>query len=97
MQPRDVLVSHVITRWDAANVGRSPENNRWLTNEIRRHTQEDRPAFIHVHPLSWSYYPSDLVEVLKELGEAYVAVTPPELKRLYLEASKQTGRNEDRK
>jgi putative glycoside hydrolase with GxGYxYP motif/GxGYxY motif-containing protein len=73
---RDVLVSHVFTRWDAKNIGRNERNNTWLVEEIRANTPETRPAFMHVHPLSWSYYPTDLAAVLEALGDDYVAVSP---------------------
>lgn len=82
----DVLVSHVVTRWDAQNIGRNEENNRWLVEEIRKHTPRDgRPAFIAVHPLSWSYFPSDLAEVSRMLGPEYKAVTPWQFRQLYLD------------
>jgi hypothetical protein len=73
------LVSHVYTRWDPANIGRTAANNKWLAAEIRKQTPENRPAFMFVHPISWSYYPSDLVEVVKQLGEEYVVVGPDAL------------------
>ena len=72
----DTVVSHVFTRWDAENIGRSESNNEWLANEIRERTPAARPAFMFVHPLSWSYYPSDLVDITERLGEDYVAVSP---------------------
>ena len=78
----DVLVSHVFTRWDAANIGRNEANNRWLVEEIRANTPAARPAFMYIHPLSWSYHPSDLVAVLEALGEGYVAVSPGALGEL---------------
>lgn len=76
------VVSHVFTRWDASNVGRNEANNRWLAEEIRRNTPENRPAFMFVHPLSWSYYPSDLAEVQRDLGDGYVVVSPGALSRM---------------
>ena len=72
----DALVSHVFTRWDANNIGRNAANNAWLVNEIREQTPTERPAFMFVHPLSWSYYPSDLVAVSEALGEGYAVVSP---------------------
>jgi len=83
----NVLVSHVVTRWDAANIGRSAKNNKWLTDEIIRNTPAERPAFITVHALSWSYYPSDLVSVLAELGDEYVAVSLDDYRNLYLSSN----------
>ncbi len=72
----DTVVSHVFTRWDTKNIGRNAENNAWLAKEIRTQTPKTRPAFMFIHPLSWSYYPSDLVAVTEQLGEEYVAVPP---------------------
>ena len=89
MGGHETLVSHVITRWNAAGIGRSAANNQWLVNEIRTHTPAQRPAFVHVHALSWSYFPSDLAEVLQGLGTEYVAVSPAELKALFLLSQKK--------
>lgn len=76
-----VFVSHVFTRWDPANIGRNEANNRWLADEIRARTPTERPAFMFVHPLSWSYYPSDLAAVMELLGDEYIAVDPGSLMR----------------
>mgnify|MGYP005851476815 CR=1 FL=1 len=70
----EALVSHTMTRWDASNVGRNEANNQWLADEIRRHTPPTRPAFLHVQAMSWTYYPSDLAEVLELLGPEYQAL-----------------------
>lgn len=79
----DTLVSHVFTRWDVNNVKHIPENRQWLVDEIRKNTPQKRPAFMHIHALSWGYYPSDLIAVLEELGDGYVAVSPAEFKSLW--------------
>lgn len=84
---RNVIVSHVVTRWDPKNVGRNTQNNTWLAAEIRKNTPSQRPAFIVIHPLSWSYHPSDLVEVIKQLGNDYVPVSLPAFYDLYKKAS----------
>jgi hypothetical protein len=83
----DTLVSHITTRWDKFNIGRSAANNLWLANEIRNNTPAARPNFMHVMAISWSYYPSDLVDVLNELGSDYVAVSASDLKKLYDQAN----------
>ena len=80
-----VLVSHVFTRWDAANVGRNEKNIQWLADEIKAHTPAVRPAFMHVHPLSWSYHPSDLVAVLDKLGPEYVVISPTDFRAMILQ------------
>ncbi|MBM3210862.1 hypothetical protein FJZ33_01495 [Candidatus Poribacteria bacterium] len=84
MGKNNVLVSHIFTRWDTQNVRHRLENRQWLINEIRQNTPKYHPAFMHVHALSWGYYPSDLVAILDELGEEYLAVTPKEMKQLYM-------------
>jgi len=79
----DVLVSHIFTRWDTNNVKHIPENRKWLIDEIRKNTPTKRPAFMHIHALSWGYHPSDLLAVLEELGNEYVAVSAADFRRLY--------------
>ncbi len=83
----NAVVSHVFTRWDSKNVGRNDKNNKWLADEIRRNTPADRPAFMFVHPLSWSYYPSDLVAITSDLGGDFLAVAPGELFSLIAEST----------
>lgn len=74
----DVLVSHVLTRWDAASVGvRSRKNNQWLADEIKKHSPKSKAGLMMVHPISWSYYASDLVEVMDMLGKDYEVVSLP--------------------
>jgi hypothetical protein len=80
------LVTHVVTRWNTGSDSREVSNNDWLMDEILSHTPRERPAFLVVHPLSWSYYPSDLVSVLEQLGDDYVAVSPADLRALYRQA-----------
>ncbi len=79
----DVHVGHIVTRWDTQNIGPSEENNRWLADEIKKHTPKKRPAFIFVHPLSWSYGPNEMKKVLDLLGNEYKAVTPGVLSEMY--------------
>ena len=88
MGQNNVLVSHVITQWDPNNVGRNRKNNLWLAEEIRKHTPKTRPAFVYANPMFWSYWASDIVEVFNELGNEYIAVSPSDLKALYLQAQK---------
>jgi len=85
----NVLVSHVITQWDPNNIGPNQKNNLWLAEEIRQHTPKERPAFVYANPMFWSYQASDVVEVLNELGDEYVAVSPADLKLLYLQSKKR--------
>jgi len=83
----DVLVSHITTRWNTSDISRSHANNVWLADDIRNNTPTGRPAFMHVMALSWSYYPSDLLDVLNELGDEYVAVSAADFKSLYMQAN----------
>ncbi len=82
----DTVASHVLTRWDPAGTGRSEACNQWLIEDIQRNTPKERPAFMVVHPLSWWYYPSDLVAIQKALGGEYVAVSPGQLVALWKQA-----------
>ncbi len=86
----NVLISHIATRWDPGNIGRNKKNNHWLIEEIRKNTPSHRPAFLHIHPLSWSYYPSDMLEILNELGPLYEALTIPQFIELYKMKDRQT-------
>ena len=74
---QNILVSHVMTRWDSANIGRNAKNNQWLAEEIRKNSPGSKPGFMMVHPISWSYYASDLVEVMNLLGDDYQVVSLP--------------------
>lgn len=82
----DVHVSHTTTQWDSSNIGRNQANRNWLVNEIQTHTPPDRPAFMIVYPISWSYWPTDLENVLSQLGSEYVPVNPEQFKTLYKES-----------
>jgi hypothetical protein len=73
----NVLVIHVMTRWDTQSIGRNAKNNQWLADEIRKNSPQSGAGFVMVHPLSWSYYASDLVEVMNLLGEDYEVVSLP--------------------
>ena len=89
MGDESVLISHIFTRWNTQNVRHSSENRQWLIDEIRKNTPKYGPTFMHVHALSWGYYPSDLIAVLDELGEEYIAVNPKEMKQLYKETLRE--------
>jgi len=65
---------------------------QWLVNDIREHTPKERPGFIHVAALSWSYYLSDFLYILNELGDESVAVSAADFKTLYIQ-SKKTKEN----
>ncbi len=82
----DVLVSHTATRWDSSNIGRNQANRDWMVNEIQTHTPTERPGFMIVYPISWSYWPTDLENVLSQLGSEYVPVNAEHFKALYEES-----------
>ncbi len=82
----DTLITHVVTRWDTKNTYLNKENQQWLAEEIKKHTPKKRPAFIMVHPLSWSYFPTDLLRVTELLGSEYQAVAPGAFRELYLKS-----------
>ncbi len=80
----EVVVSHVLTRWPTDYAGRDRESNiAWLVEDIRAHTPEQRPAFLHVMALSWVFGPSEIAEVLRRLGPGYTPALIPEYNRLY--------------
>jgi len=72
---KNVLVSHVMTRWNAAGrMQPCEENIQWLVDEIKKQSPESKPGFMMVHPLSWAYYASDLIEVANRLGTDYEVI-----------------------
>jgi len=78
------LVSHIMTRWSPDYGKKSREENiAWLVADIRDHTPETRPAFIHVMALSWVFGPSELQVVLEQLGADYVPLTIPQFTGLF--------------
>jgi len=91
---KNALVSHIATRWDP-NQGwarswkhkfNDVEVIQWLVDDIKEHTPEERPGFMHVMTISWLYYPSDIFEISKRLGDEYIAVSADDFKSLYLQS-----------
>ncbi|MCX6362390.1 MAG: GxGYxYP family putative glycoside hydrolase [Armatimonadetes bacterium] len=85
---RSVLVSHCLTRWDTGFGSRTKEQSvDWLVNDVRAHAPTARPGFMHAMALSWTYNPTEYVEVMRRLGPEYVPVTLAEYVRLFNEAN----------
>ena len=82
------LVSHIMTRWPTDYAAKTREENiTWLVEDIRAHTPESRPGFMHVMALSWVFGPSEIEEVLRQLGEDYVPLTIPQFNALFRQCS----------
>lgn len=85
-----VPVMHTLTRWNTWTettdiIDRTQEAERaFLKRDILAHVPSQRPAFMNVMALSWSYPPSSLKALVDELGPDFVAVTPSQLAELYL-------------
>ena len=89
-----VLVSHIMTRWPVDYAQKTREENiEWLIEDIKTHTPEIRPGFIHVMALSWAYTPSDMMTILEKLGKEYNAVTIPQFLNLYQKANSENNHN----
>lgn len=66
--------------------------NRWLiegdpsealAKQIRDATPDDRPAFLSIMALSWTYKPSTIKAAIDRLGDGYVFVTPEQMVELF--------------
>ena len=84
---RDVMVSHILTRWPADYAALSKEQQiDWLVNEVKANTPLERPAFLQVMALSWAYNPADISEVVRQIGAGYVTVSLPQYAALWRRA-----------
>ena len=93
LEDRGVLVSHILTRWPVDFPNKTHEENvDWLLNDIRTHTGTQRPAFMNVMALSWTFNPSGTAEVYEKLGDDYVPVTTKQLHELYRQAHPVKGK-----
>ncbi|MDD2763576.1 MAG: GxGYxYP family putative glycoside hydrolase [Opitutaceae bacterium] len=78
---RDVTVFHCLNRWLFEGINEhQPE---WLANEIRKVTPKERPGFMFVMALSWSYTPTDILKAKEILGPKYEFVTVRDLDHLF--------------
>ena len=84
---RNVLVSHILTRWPPDYASYSREDLiQYLVNDILTHAPRQKPGFMQVMALSWAYRPSEIVEAASRLGTDYIPVSARELDELYREA-----------
>ena len=84
---RDVMVSHILTRWPTDYAAMSKEQQiDWLVREIQANTPPERPAFIQAMALSWAYCPADIAEVARRLGADYVPISLPQYAALWRKA-----------
>ena len=84
-------VFHTLTRYlpwststEVLKQGREPSIQH-LLGEIQRHTPENRPGFMSVMVLSWTFTPSWIGELAERLPDDYEAVSPAQLAALFRE------------
>ena len=86
---RRVPVFHCLTRWVPWTLSGDLSQRREdaevanLVAEVRRMTPEQRPGFMSVFALSWTFRPEMINQAAADLGDPYVFVTPSQLARLY--------------
>ena len=73
-----VPVFHTRNRWLIEG-----EPAKYLAKQIRDVTPSDRPAFLSIMALSWTYTPSIIKAALDSLGPEYVFLTPEQMCDLY--------------
>jgi hypothetical protein len=84
-----VPVFHCLTRWVPWTLSGDLSQRREdaevanLVAEVRRMTPEQRPGFMSVFALSWTFRPEMINQAAADLGDPYVFVTPSQLARLY--------------
>jgi hypothetical protein len=54
-----------------------------VTNQVKRWTPRERPAFLHVRLGNWLTNMEMAVNIAKSLGPEYAAVRPDQLVQLY--------------
>ena len=60
----------------------------YLAKQIRDATPSDRPAFLSIMALSWTYTPSIIKSAMDRLGPDYVFVTPEQMAELFRVSTK---------
>lgn len=86
-----VPVFHCLTRWipwtlsGDLTMRREDTEVANLVGEIRRMTPTERPGFMNVFVLSWTFKPQMINRAAAELGEPYVFVSPSQMAELYLQ------------
>lgn len=81
MTAKNVPVFHAATGW-RENISRE-EQIKNLVAQVRSITPSQRPAFLHIFICNWFFDIPMLEEILKQLGDGYVAVRPEHIALLY--------------
>jgi len=80
----NVPVFHAVMSW---REGASPEEQVALwVQQVRSMTPAQRPAFLHLFVWNWGATLAMLQDVMRQLGDEYVAVRPDHLAALYRQA-----------
>jgi hypothetical protein len=80
----NVPVFHAVMSW---REGASPEEQVALwVQQVRSMTPTQRPAFLHLFVWNWGTTLAMLQELMRQLGDDYVAVRPDHLAALYRQA-----------
>jgi hypothetical protein len=74
--------------------GGEGDNITATVDEVRAVTPDVRPAFLHVFVINWWTTPADLVKVMEELGDEYVACTPSQFVGLWRQSRSGRGGTE---
>ncbi len=78
---RNVPVFHGVTGWREEDT--REERVARMVAEVRSITSQERPAFLHLFVWNWGFDLPMLRDVLRGLGDEYVAVRPDHLAALY--------------
>lgn len=78
---RNVPVFHAMTGWREEDS--REERIARMVAEVRSFTPKERPAFLHLFVWNWGFDLPMLRDVLRGLGDEYVAVRPDHLAALY--------------
>jgi hypothetical protein len=78
---RNVPVFHGVTGWREEDT--REERVARMVAEVRSFTPKERPAFLHLFVWNWGFDLPMLRDVLRGLGDEYVAVRPDHLAALY--------------
>ena len=81
MTAKNVPVFHAATGWQEG-ISREEQIKR-LVAQVRSITPPQRPAFLHIFIINWFFDLPMLEEILRQLGDEYVAVRPEHLALLY--------------
>lgn len=77
-----IPVFHTLNQW---NIDGDPSEA--LARQIRDVTPVDKPGFVSVMALSWTYRPAMVKAAMEKLGDGYVFVTPEQMVDLYRQST----------